>query len=83
MAFDNSTDKIMAKGSHISGAFVPVPCPAALMQTIGKDALAPIDAWLQVADKSKPLVICEGIATGLAIHQSDAGNALCEHDHWP
>ena len=77
MAFDNSTDKIMAKGSITSGAFVPVPCPAALIHTIGKDALAPLDAWLQVADKSKPLVICEGIATGLAIHQSDAGNALC------
>jgi phage/plasmid primase-like uncharacterized protein len=36
-----------------------------------------MQAWLAVADKTKPLVICEGVATGLAIQQSGAGNALC------
>jgi phage/plasmid primase-like uncharacterized protein len=47
------------------------------MKTMVGDALAPIQAWLAVADKSKPLVICEGVATGLAIQQSGAGNTLC------
>ncbi len=37
----------------------------------------PFQAWLAVADKTKPLVICEGVATGLAIQQSGAGNTLC------
>ena len=77
LAFDNTTDKIMAKGSVTSGAFVPFPNPDALMKNVGKEALAPLDAWLQAADKSKPLVICEGVATGMAIEQSGAGNSLC------
>ncbi len=72
-----STDKIMAKGSRPVGAFVPLPAPDSLMQAITGDSLAPIQAWLAVADKKKPLVICEGVATGLAIGQSGAGNTLC------
>jgi hypothetical protein len=75
--FDNTTDKIMAKGSITAGAFVPLPSPNALMQNIGENALAPLQPWIDAADKSKPLVICEGIATGLAIGQTGAGNALC------
>jgi phage/plasmid primase-like uncharacterized protein len=47
------------------------------MRAIADDSLAPIEAWLAVADKTKPLVICEGVATGLAIQQSGAGNTLC------
>jgi len=72
-----NTDKIMAKGTHTVGAFVPFPGLDSLMKTMTADALAPIQAWLAVADKSKPLVICEGVATGLAIQQSGAGNTLC------
>jgi hypothetical protein len=72
-----STDKIMAKGSRTVGAFVPFPSPDSLMLAITGDSLAPLQAWLAVADKSKPLVICEGVATGLAIQQSGAGNTLC------
>jgi len=72
-----NTDKIMAKGTHTVGAFVPFPGLDSLMKTMIADALAPIQAWLAVADKSKPLVICEGVATGLAIQQSGAGNTLC------
>jgi hypothetical protein len=71
------TDKIMAKGSRTVGAFVPFPSPDSLMRAIADDSLAPIEAWLAVADKTKPLVICEGVATGLAIQQSGAGNTLC------
>lgn len=71
------TDKIMAKGSRTVGAFVPFPAPDSLMKAIGSDGLTSIQAWLAVADKTKPLVICEGVATGLAIQQSGAGNALC------
>ena len=47
------------------------------MRAMTGDSLAPLQAWLSVADKSKPLVICEGVATGLAIQQSGAGNTLC------
>lgn len=72
-----STDKIMAKGSRTVGAFVPLPAPDSLIKALASDALAPIQVWLAVADKNKPLVICEGVATGLAIQQSGAGNALC------
>jgi len=72
-----STDKIMAKGSRTVGAFVPFPAPDSLMRAMTGDSLAPIQAWLAVADKKKPLVICEGVATGLAIGQSGAGNTLC------
>lgn len=72
-----NTDKIMAKGSHTVGAFVPFPGLDSLMKAMANDALAPIRAWLAVADKKKPLVICEGVATGLAIQQSGAGNTLC------
>jgi hypothetical protein len=71
------TDKIMAKGSRTVGAFAPFPSPDSLMRAIADDSLAPIEAWLAVADKTKPLVICEGVATGLAIQQSGAGNTLC------
>ena len=72
-----STDKIMAKGSRTVGAFVPLPAPDSLMQAITGDSLAPLQAWLAIADKNKPLVICEGVATGLAIQQSGAGSTLC------
>ena len=71
------TDKLMAKGSLTVGAFVPFPAPDSLMKAIGGDGLTSIQAWLAVADKTKPLVICEGVATGLAIEQSGAGNAFC------
>ena len=72
-----STDKFMAKGSKTVGAFVPFPTPDSLMRAIVGGVLAPFQAWLAVADKTKPLVICEGVATGLAIQQSGAGNTLC------
>jgi sulfopyruvate decarboxylase TPP-binding subunit len=72
-----NTDKIMAKGSHTVGAFVPFPGLDSLMRVLTSDALAPIQAWLAVTDKKKSLVICEGVATGLAIQQSGAGNTLC------
>ena len=72
-----NTDKIMAKGTHTVGAFVPFPGLDSLMRVLASDALAPIQAWLAVTDKKKPLVICEGVATGLAIQQSGAGNTLC------
>ncbi len=72
-----STDKIMAKGSRTVGAFLPLPSPDSLMKVMTDEGLAPIQAWLAVANTSKPLVICEGVATGLAIQQSGAGNTLC------
>jgi phage/plasmid primase-like uncharacterized protein len=71
------TDKLMAKGSLTVGAFVPFPAPDSLMRAITGDGLVSMQDWLAVADKTKPLVICEGVATGLAIQQSGAGNTLC------
>ena len=71
------TDKLMAKGSLTVGAFVPFPAPDALMKAIASDGLVSMQDWLAVADKTKPLVICEGVATGLTIQQSGAGNSLC------
>jgi hypothetical protein len=71
------TDKLMAKGSLTVGAFVPFPAPDSLMRAITGHSLAPLQAWLAVADTTKPLVICEGVATGLAIQQSGACNTLC------
>jgi phage/plasmid primase-like uncharacterized protein len=71
------TDKFMAKGSRTVGAFVPFPAPDSLMRAMTGDSLASLQAWLAVADKTKSLVICEGVATGLAIQQSGAGNTLC------
>lgn len=71
------TDKIMAKGSRTVGAFVPFPGPGSLMNAIAEDGRTSMQAWLAIADKTKPLVICEGVATGIAIQQSGAGNALC------
>ncbi len=59
------TDKIMAKGSRTIGAFVTFPAPDSLMRAITGDSLAPFQEWLAVADKNKPLVICEGVATGI------------------
>jgi hypothetical protein len=72
-----STDKIMAKGSRTVGAFVPLPAPDSLIRAMTSDSLAALQSWLAVVDKTKPLVICEGVATGLAIQQSCAGNTLC------
>jgi phage/plasmid primase-like uncharacterized protein len=67
----------MAKGSRTVGAFVPLPAPDSLMRAMTGDSLAPLQAWLAVVNKNKPLVICEGVATGLAIQQSGAGNTFC------
>jgi len=73
----SGTDKMIAKNSVQTGAFLPLPCPDSLMKKLGADALAPIDAWLAHADLTKPLVICEGVSSGMAIQQPQAGNTLC------
>ena len=69
----NGNDKMILSGTQTAGAFMPVP-PFPLMT--GKPG---IDAWLQQLGTSSlrnPLVIAEGVATGMAIHQSGAGNVL-------
>jgi hypothetical protein len=69
----NGNDKMILSGTQTAGAFMPVP-PTSLMSPIPK-----IEAWIQQLGpdaKEKPLVIAEGVATGLAIHQAGAGNVL-------
>lgn len=63
-------DKQLIAGSRMSGAFTPWPLP---LEADGKYSLA---AWLEAADKTKPIVLCEGVATALAIHQAGAGHAV-------
>lgn len=64
------TDKIMLRGSQMSGAFLPLPAPS------GAGA-GRIEDWLSTWPKDKPIVLCEGFATALAVQQSGAGNAIC------
>lgn len=71
-----NTDKLLLPGSKPTGAFVPLPIPDSLLRP-GPGRLGNIEDWERRCDKSKPLVICEGVATGLAIQQSGAGNVLC------
>ena len=69
----HGNDKMMLSGTQTAGAFMPIP-PFPLM------AERPdIHAWLQqlrIASAIHPLVIAEGVATGMAIHQSGVGNVL-------
>lgn len=71
-----NTDKLMLKGSKPAGAFVPLPIPDSLLRP-GAERLGNIEEWARQCDTSKPLVICEGVSTGLAIMQAAAGNVLC------
>lgn len=64
------TDKIVLRGSKMSGAFLPLPAPSG-------GGAGRIEDWLSAWPKDKPIVLCEGFATALAVHQSGAGNAIC------
>jgi len=64
------TDKMMLRGSQTSGAFLPLPAPSG-------GGAGRIEDWIGAWPKDKPIVLCEGYATALAVHQSGAGNAIC------
>jgi hypothetical protein len=63
-------DKQLLSGSSIGGSFTPWPLPP---QSDGKYDL---QAWVESRDKTKPIVLCEGVATALAVHHSGAGHAV-------
>lgn len=66
-------DKLLLSGTQSVGAFMPIPVAPLMndkpniqdwVKSLGDDA------------KTKPLVIVEGVSTGLAINQTKAGNVL-------
>jgi len=67
------TDKLIIPGSRLADSFVPIP----LSPLLESDRPS-IDKWIQSLDggkalKDRPLVVCEGVATALAIYESGAG----------
>jgi hypothetical protein len=67
------TDKMLLPGSRMAESFVPIPFSPLL-----DGGEASIDKWIQSLDggkalKDRPLVVCEGVATALAIYESGAG----------
>lgn len=69
-------DKLMLSGTSAGGAVVPIP-PAPLMQSGSASLVDWMGALGRHRVESQPLVICEGVTTGMAIHQAGAGNVLC------
>lgn len=63
-------DKQLLTNSSISGSFTPWPIPPL------KDGKFDLAGWVESRDKTKPIVLCEGVATALAIHHSGAGHAV-------
>jgi hypothetical protein len=69
------TDKPFEAGSIQVGAFT-TPRFSCLMPS-SPDERTDLNAWLRTCDKTKPLIICEGYASGLALEQTGCGNAIC------
>lgn len=63
-------DKQLLVNSSISGSFTPWPLPPM------RDGKFDLQAWVDARDKTKPIVLCEGVATALAVHHSGAGHAV-------
>lgn len=63
-------DKQLLANSSITGSFTPWPLPP--VSNSKYDLLA----WVDSRDKTKPIVLCEGVATALAVHLSGAGHAV-------
>jgi len=65
-------DKMLISGSRLADSFVPIPL-APLFDSGGFS----IGKWIESLNgdgvKDRPLVICEGVATALAIYESGAG----------
>lgn len=70
----HGSDKFFVSGTKLSGSFVPVPFDR--LANGYHNGLVSFDRWLDRTDESKPLVVCEGVASALAIHQAGAGNAI-------
>lgn len=65
------TDKMLITGSKLAESMVPVPWSPML-----RSGQMSLDRWAQSLDRSRPLVLCEGVATALAVHESGAGNPI-------
>lgn len=63
-------DKQLLAGSSLVGSFTPWPLPAV------REGRYDLQEWVEGRDKSKPIVLCEGVATALAIHHSGAGHPV-------
>lgn len=63
-------DKQLLTNSSISGSFTPWPLPPV------RDGKFDLAAWVESRDKTKPIVLCEGVATALAVHHSGAGHGV-------
>lgn len=72
------TDKMLISGSKMAESFVPFPV-SPLLENCSETGKASMKDWLEVVGpvaKFKPLVVCEGVADALAIHESGAGVAV-------
>jgi len=70
-SMQEGNDKMLLANSSMSGSFTPWPLPQQ-----GNDGRYDLEHWVNGMDKTKPIVLCEGVATGLAIHHSGAGHAV-------
>lgn len=68
------TDKMLLSGTRLADSFVPVPF-SPLMSRVN-DGMVNFEHWMKTLGpgvKDRPLVVCEGVATALAIYESGAG----------
>jgi hypothetical protein len=68
------TDKMLLPGTRLADSFVPVPF-SPLMSRVN-DGMVNFEHWMKALGpgvKDRPLVVCEGVATALAIYESGAG----------
>lgn len=68
------TDKMLMSGSRLAGSFAPLPLSPLIARVA--DGKADLKTWadgIGPGAKSKPLIVCEGVATALALLQSGAG----------
>lgn len=68
------TDKMLLPGTRLADSFVPVPF-SPLMSRVN-DGAVNFEHWMKTLGpgvKDRPLVVCEGVATALAIYESGAG----------
>lgn len=68
------TDKMLLPGTRLADSFVPVPFSPLVSRV--NDGTVNFEHWMKTLGpgvKDRPLVVCEGVATALAIYESGAG----------
>ena len=70
-SLEEGNDKMLLDNSTGAGAFLPWPMPPT-----ADDGRFDLKRWVEDRDSSKPIVLCEGVATALAVHHSGAGHAI-------